>query len=367
MKIAVLGYGVIGKAIKQLLDESHLSSRMSPLGKRIEVTAYDIIEQPNCTKINHIKEVTKNNDLVICSTPYDVNKRVAKSCTKNNCHYIDLTEDTKNTDYIRKIAVADNQMFIPQCGLAPGAVNIIADFLAKKLDVVDSIKIRVGALPKHPTNIMKYNFTWSPEGVINEYCNPCDAIVKGEKVITQPLEGYENLYLNGKQFEAFNTSGGAATLVETWEGKVQNLDYKTIRYVGHHNLMKFLLEDMDMANNKQQICDLLKQKMLDKIEDIVYILVKVSGIHEDKKIEHVYEKAIEGSDGLSAIQKTTASGACSWVSNIVNENFKGSGFIKQEDLGFTLFASNEFGKVYANMSKKVDWVEFPDQGFMVYE
>ena len=365
MKIAVLGYGVIGKAIKQLLDKSHLSSRMSPLGKRIEVTAYDIIEQPNCTKINHIREVTKNNDLVICSTPYDVNKRVAKSCTKNNCHYIDLTEDTKNTDYIRKIA--DKQMFIPQCGLAPGAVNIIANFLAKKLDVVDSIKIRVGALPKHPTNIMKYNFTWSPEGVINEYCNPCDAIVKGEKVITQPLEGYENLYLNGKQFEAFNTSGGAATLVETWEGKVQNLDYKTVRYVGHNHLMKFLLEDMDMANNKQQICDLLKQKMLDKIEDIVYILIKVSGIYEDKKIEHVYEKAIEGSDGLSAIQKTTASGACSWVSNIVNEDFKGSGFIKQEDLGFVLFASNEFGKVYANMSKKVDWVEFPDQGFMVYE
>ena len=107
--------------------------------------------------------------------------------------------------------------------------------------------------------------------------------------------------------------------------------------------------------------------MLDKIEDIVYILVKVSGIHEDKKIEHVYEKTIEGSDGLSAIQKTTASGACSWVSNIVNEDFKGSGFIKQEDLGFVLFASNEFGKVYANMSKKIDWVEFPDRGFMVYD
>ena len=365
MKIAVLGYGVIGKAIKQLLDKSHLSSRMSPLGKRIEVTAYDIIEQPNCTKISHIREVTKNNDLVICSTPYNVNKKVAKSCTKHNCHYIDLTEDVKNTEYIRKIA--DKQMFISQCGLAPGAVNIIANFLAKKLDVVDSILIRVGALPKHPTNIMKYNFTWSPEGVINQYCNPCDAIVNGEKVITQPLEGYQDLFLNGKHFEAFNTSGGAATLVETWEGKVQNLNYKTIRYVGHHNLMKFLLEDMDMANNKQQICDLLKHKMLDKIEDIVYILIKVSGFHEDKLIEHIYDKTIEGSDGLSAIQVATASGACSWVSNIVSENFKGSGFIKQEDLDFVSFASNEFGKVYANMSKKVDWIEFPYKGFMVYD
>ena len=365
MKIAVLGYGVIGKAIKQLLDESHLSSRMSPLGKRIEVTAYDIIEQPNCTKISHIREVTKNNDLVICSTPYNVNKKVAKSCTKHNCHYIDLTEDVKNTEYIRKIA--DKQMFISQCGLAPGAVNIIANFLAKKLDVVDSILIRVGALPKHPTNIMKYNFTWSPEGVINQYCNLCDAIVNGEKVITQPLEGYQDLFLNGKHFEAFNTSGGAPTLVETWEGKVQNLNYKTIRYVGHHNLMKFLLEDMDMANNKQQICDLLKHKMLDKIEDIVYILIKVSGFHEDKLIEHIYDKTIEGSDGLSAIQVATASGACSWVSNIVQNNFSKTGFIKQEDLDFKLFASNEFGKVYANMSKKVDWIEFPYKGFMVYD
>ena len=107
--------------------------------------------------------------------------------------------------------------------------------------------------------------------------------------------------------------------------------------------------------------------MIDKTEDIVYILIKVSGIYEDRKIEHVYEKAIEGSDGLSAIQKTTASGACSWVSNIVNENFKGSGFIKQEELGFTLFASNEFGKVYANMSTKIDWAKFPDRGFTVYD
>ena len=344
MNVAVLGYGTIGEAIKKLLDKSNLTSNLHPHGTRIKVTAYDIVEKPNCTKITRVKEVTSNNDLVICSTPYNVNKQVAKSCTKNNCHYIDLTEDTENTEYIRRIA--NKQMFIPQCGLAPGAVNIIANNFANKLDVVDSIKIRVGALPKHPTNIMKYSFTWSPEGVINEYCNPCDAIVDGEKVITRPLEGYENLFLNGKQFEAFNTSGGAATLVETWEGKVQNLDYKTIRYVGHHHLMKFLLEDMNMANNKQQICDLLKQKMLDKIEDIVYILVKVSGISNDKKVEHVYQKSIEGSDGLSAIQLTTAAGACSWVSNIVDEDFKGSGFIRQEDLDYELFVSNKFGGIY---------------------
>jgi len=344
MNVAVLGYGTIGEAIKKLLDKSNLTSNLHPHGTRIKVTAYDIVEKPNCTKITRVKEVTSNNDLVICSTPYNVNKQVAKSCTKNNCHYIDLTEDTENTEYIRRIA--NKQMFIPQCGLAPGAVNIIANNFANKLDVVDSIKIRVGALPKHPTNIMKYSFTWSPEGVINEYCNPCDAMVDGEKVITRPLEGYENLFLNGKQFEAFNTSGGAATLVETWEGKVQNLDYKTIRYVGHHHLMKFLLEDMNMANNKQQICDLLKQKMLDKIEDIVYILVKVSGISNDKKVEHVYQKSIEGSDGLSAIQLTTAAGACSWVSNIVDEDFKGSGFIRQEDLDYELFVSNKFGGIY---------------------
>ena len=122
-----------------------------------------------------------------------------------------------------------------------------------------------------------------------------------------------------------------------------------------------------MANNKQQICDLLKHKMLDKIEDIVYILIKVSGFHEDKLIEHIYDKTIEGSDGLSAIQVATASGACSWVSNIVQDNFSKTGFIKQEDLDFKLFASNEFGKVYANMSKKVDWIEFPYKGFMVYD
>ena len=108
-------------------------------------------------------------------------------------------------------------------------------------------------MPRYPSNRMRYYLTWSTEGVINEYCNPCDAIIDGERVTVQPLQGLEDVIIDGASFEAFNTSGGAGTLCETYKDKVKSLTYKTIRYPGHHHLMQFLLEDMNLKNDKKNL------------------------------------------------------------------------------------------------------------------
>ena len=200
MRIAIFGYGIIGQAIKKLLDDSALMFSLSHLDDRLSVRTYDIKAIPGCTRISTIDEVAPTNDLVICCTPYQVNEKVIESCLRYNCHYLDLTEDVKSTSFLHNLfnptmdmmshrikEHSYQQMCIPQCGLAPGAVNIIAHHLASQLDSVDTMEIRVGALPKYPTNMMKYHFTWSPEGVINEYSNRCEAIVNGEKVWLMPL------------------------------------------------------------------------------------------------------------------------------------------------------------------------------------
>lgn len=362
MKIAIFGYGIIGQAIKKLLDNSALMHNLSHLDERLIVRAYDIEEKPGCIRISNIVEVAPTNDLVICCTPYRVNERVVECCMRYNCHYLDLTEDIKSTSLLKSMFdpaknmsgwrsgdPSSPQMCIPQCGLAPGAVNIIAHHLASQLDSVDTIEIRVGALPKYPNNMMKYHFTWSPEGVINEYCNQCEAIVNGERVWLMPLEGYETLSLNGKDFEAFNTSGGVGTLVDTWLSRVQHLNYKSLRYAGHNHLMKFLLHDLDMTHKRQEIGALLKHSMPPyTIPDVVHILIKVAGQKDDQSKMEIYQKSIEASNGLSAIQLTTASSVCSWIYNLVAKRFQGKGFIKQEDLDYKLFTSNEFGKVYAD-------------------
>ena len=94
----------------------------------------------------------------------------------------------------------------------------------KVLDEIENVKLRVGALPENPTNALKYNLTWSTDGLINEYGNPCEAIVKGKLKLLQPLEGYERLIIEGVEFEAFNTSGGLGTLARSMESKVKNLN-----------------------------------------------------------------------------------------------------------------------------------------------
>ena len=100
--------------------------------------------------------------------------------------------------------------------------------------------MRVGALPQFPTNALRYNLTWSTDGLINEYCNFCEVIHDGRRLEVLPLEGLEHFSLDGVRYEAFNTSGGLGTLCETLAGRVRTLNYKTVRYNGHRELMQFL-------------------------------------------------------------------------------------------------------------------------------
>jgi saccharopine dehydrogenase-like NADP-dependent oxidoreductase len=116
--------------------------------------------------------------------------------------------------------------------------------LAKKFDSLQNLHLRVGALPTYPSNQLKYNLTWSTDGLINEYCNPCEAIVEGQLVQVPPLEELDNFSLDGVDYEAFNTSGGLGTLCDTLAGKVCNLHYRSVRYPGHRDIMKMLLQDL---------------------------------------------------------------------------------------------------------------------------
>ena len=123
---------------------------------------------------------------------------------------------------------------MPQCGLAPGFVSIVAQHLTRQFDTLDTVNMRVGALPPFPTNALKYNLTWSTDGLINEYCNPCEAIHDGRSVEVLPLEGLEHFSLDGVRYEAFNTSRRPRHAVRNARrARSAKLNYKTIRYAGH--------------------------------------------------------------------------------------------------------------------------------------
>ena len=136
---------------------------------------------------------------------------------------------------------------MPQCGLAPGFVSIVAHRLTQSFESLDTVHMRVGALPQFPTNALTYNLTWSTDGLINEYCNPCEAIHDGQRMNVLPLEGVEHFSLDGVRYEAFNTSGGLGTLCDTLDNQVRELNYKTIRYQGHRDYMAFLISELRLG------------------------------------------------------------------------------------------------------------------------
>ena len=176
-----------------------------------------------------------------------------------------------------RLADGAKTVFMPQCGLAPGFIGIVAHHLTKKFSTLHEVKMRVGALPAFPTNSLKYNLTWSVDGLINEYCQPCEAIHDGQVIEMLPLEGMEHFSLDGTEYEAFNTSGGLGTLCETLNGRVQTLDYKTVRYPGHRDIMKMLLEELGMKSDQETLKDILRRSVPMTMQDVVLVFVTVSG------------------------------------------------------------------------------------------
>jgi saccharopine dehydrogenase-like NADP-dependent oxidoreductase len=211
--------------------------------------------------------------------------------------------------------------------------------------------MRVGALPVYPTNKLKYNLTWSTDGLINEYCNPCEVLQNGKLGIVPPLDGYERFSLDGCEYEAFNTSGGLGSMCQTLQGKVQNLTYKTIRYPGHRDLMAFLLEDLQFSGDRDTLKGIFERSIPTTTQDKCIILVeavgKIGQIFSQKSyVSTVYNQTFAGYH-LGAIQVTTAAGICGAI-DLVLTGALGTrkGFIKVEEIPLRSFLANEFGRLY---------------------
>ena len=289
---------------------------------------------------------------VVSALSYHFNPAVAQAALASGISYFDLTEDIETTRAVRAIAeqAAPGKIFMPQCGLAPGFISIVAKHLTRSFDSLDSVHMRVGALPQFPTNALKYNLTWSTDGLINEYCNVCDAIHDGKRSVALPFEGLEGFSLDGIHYEAFNTSGGVGTLCETLDGQVRELNYKTIRYVGHRDLMKFLVQELQLGRKRAMLKDILEDAIPITFQDVVIVFCTVTGRRRGQLVQasdarKVYRQAIDD-EIWSAIQITTAAGVCA----VLDLHFEGQlptrGFVRQEDVDFEEFIENRFGRYY---------------------
>lgn len=354
-KVLVLGAGKVGGTVADMVAQYH----------RLPVTladrVHDRLDGDDRLVRRVVLDVEKDDEalarmlaahqVVINALPFHLATRMATAARARGVHYFDLTEDVSATAAIRAMAADATSLLMPQCGLAPGVIGMLGMHLADRFEEPYDLRLRVGALSRHATNRMRYNFTWSMDGVINQYCNPCAAIVQGRAVTLQPMEGHESLVLDGEAFEAFNTSGGLGTLCETLAGRVRNLDYKSIRYPGHREAMDFLLRDLRLAERRDLLREVLAHAVPHSRDDMVVMFASASGMRQGRfeqetRMTRIFGGSLRGVD-RTAIELATAAGVVAVFELLRTGRLPARGFVSQEQVALGALLSTRVGGYYA--------------------
>lgn len=297
-----------------------------------------------------LEKAVAGHDATLTCLPFHLNLVVAKIVHQAGKHYFDLTEDVPTTSAIREMSGSAKGVMAPQCGLAPGFVGICGAHLAKGFENLRSIELRVGALPQHPRGLLGYAFNWSAEGVVNEYLNDCEVIQDGQRATVPAMEGLETIVIDGVQLEAFTTSGGLGTLCETYDGKVEHLNYKTIRYPGHGELMRFFFNELYMRDRRTEAGEILVHAKPPVKDDVVYVHVAVEGEKEGKlareELVRSYFPMKIQSRTWKAISWTTAASVCAVIELVAQGSLPTEGFLKQEDIPLNLFLNTPTGQFF---------------------
>ncbi len=345
-KVGVLGLGKVGHLAAELLADAGF-----------DVTGIDARELSDCpfpVKVadltGELDEVLGGQEAVLSCLPYHLNKGVSSAAHRLGLHYFDLTEDVPTTRHIRELAKTSRGVMAPQCGLAPGFVGIVGAHLAEMFERVRSIRLRVGALPQNPTGHLGYAFNWSPEGVVNEYLNDCEVIEEGVLKTVSAMEWLETIYIDGVHLEAFTTSGGLGTMCETYADRIENLDYKTMRYPGHVKLMNFFFHELLMRESREEAGRILTHAKPPVDEDVVYVHVAAEGWTPTglgrKEFVRAYYPIEIGGRRRTAIAWTTSASVVAVIEMVRDGILQQSGFLKQEEIPLGPYLATRTGSLY---------------------
>lgn len=364
MRYWVLGCGRIGIAVVYYLIQNETNAtihvtdssvsvlrsapeRLVRAGIRKEVIESRITFLP-LNGTNGLAEKLESGDVILSCLPYSMNSQAALTAVQCGCHYADLGGNIDVTSEVLALhpqAKEKGVTLVPDCGLAPGLVGILAMDGFPLFDSVDTIKLRVGGLPQSPEGPFKYSLVFSSEGLVNEYVEPALALRNGEIRQVAPMSELEHIPFSPPwgHLEAFTTSGGTSTLPKTLRGKVRDLDYKTVRYPGHCDKVRLLL-DCGLADENIWIVpsgSVKPKEILEEIfrrtcpadqPDVVLLRVELKGMYQQKERRVTYEMIdmFDKQTGFSAMQRTTGYPLAIIGSLIGNEIVTERGAIHQE-------------------------------------
>ena len=357
MRIVLLGAGLQGQAIahdiarnpdlKELIiadaDQKRAQRLASRLRKKcVQARGVDV------TRKQQLHKLLRGADCTIGATTYHHNLELSKACIAAGSHFCDLGG---NNDIVRKQHRLNGQAkkaevtLIPDCGLAPGMVNILGYHWAQQFDHLSCLQLRVGGLPQEGKTTLAYQRVFSIEGLINEYIEDCDILVQGKKQKVPGLRGVESLGFGAPydDLEAFYTSGGTSTLPRTLKGHVENLDYKTIRYAGHVRFIRFLQElgffesELVTVGKRSIVPRALTAQLLENYlptnqPDVVLIRVTLEGRIGAQTLRRTYD-CVDHYDPqakLTAMQRTTGFSVAIVAQELASGRVKRRGTVPQE-------------------------------------
>ena len=337
--IAIAGVGNMGRVIARAMEKLGYSLLLLDKDEDLLKKCSEILtnEHPTMVLLSSIHnhkafETIKECKAVVSALPYFLNYNLARCCAESNVPYFDLGGSVHVSDLINSHVAEQNGTCLTDLGLAPGWANIIAEHMCKEQIkdgiVPKQVNIMVGGLPIQPTNTLKYGCNWSIDGLLNEYKEDCVILKDGLITLEKGLDGLATVKTSLGELEAFYTSGGISHTIDSMYKKgVQNCSYKTLRYPGHNNIIKFLVRESGLTDS--QIRDVLKVSC-PETEDLVIIRVEV-----DNKS---HEEVIMSDHNFSAMQKATAFAAASAVSSILSN--KKTGILGYGDIHYTKFTDH---------------------------
>ena len=368
-KVFIAGAGGIGQAAglilanfpyldcEIVLADRYLSSAQQAKDFVNDGASFNVasaIEMPSDGMSEILKSSLSECDIILDCLPGSQAPRLATYAKDFGLHYANLTEYVKETEDVINIANNANTGFILQTGLAPGYINVLAMHLFNKftasygVEKVDEINMKVGALSKHARSPFFYAYTWSPIGVATEYVKDAYVVEDYQTKSIPSLSNTETILIDGIQYEDDFTSGGAADLPQALEGKVRNLNYKTIRFPGHYGWAKNIINETPADADPVDFLDNTMRDNIPSVEDdmvLVYASVKAK---DNNKVLRAIEKSIKvypsqvGNKTLRAIQTTTAAPLCEAARLLLEDNYKGP--VLQSQLDSMSFLNGPFVK-----------------------
>lgn len=370
-QVAVFGLGKVGELVALLLADSGfkvvgLDAHPRPVhtadGVELEVRPLDVTDPAG------LGDSLRGVDAVVSCLPFHLNSTIAEAAYAAGVHYFDLTEDVPTTNRVMELSATApstgsvRSTFAPQCGLAPGLIGIVGASIAQGFDEIRSIELKVGALPQNPTGLLGYAVNWSAEGVVNEYLNDCEVLRSGRRQMVPAMTEKERVFIGGIELEAALTSGGLGTMCETYEGRVNRLDYKTLRYPGHFRQMHFLFDELNLRDRREEVGRMLVDAKPPVNDDIVYLHAAVEGVKAAEPFRENYVRAylpLEiGGRLWRAISWTTAASAVAVVELVADGRLPagapgpgrqmgtGAGFVRQEDILLADLLSTHAGRLF---------------------